>query len=237
MSNEEPKVTKILCIILCGYERHQWVTPELMEFTAHAYLNFDFATIVTKAYNFIPASSARNYAAKASMNMTPAPDWLLMIDNDMSPPLNLLDTVKNAPSDAMVIVPKFHLWDGKKTKLCWGMTKEAFDALPDGPNGRKEIKDNQYFEIDKLGTGAIFIRPELFRKIPSPWFEYKNNPETGAMESTEDIIFAKKVLDAGFKMYGYSGVVVGHQHTVNLADLDKVLQKAAEISEPECSTV
>lgn len=216
-STMEVNVPRILICILSTYERHGWPTKELSDWLANLRCNASYAWQHTFAHNFIPAAGARNTIAESFKDC--GADWLLMIDNDMSPPANLLDTIKDAPEDAGVVVPKFYLWDetNRLLKLCWGMES---NKVVDGR--QMALIEDKYYELNKCGTGAIFIRPSVFQKIPAPWFWYSYDAMQN-MTGTEDINFAKKVLEHGFKIYGYGGITVGHHHTVNLAVLAKLL--------------
>src|SRR5579872_5096898 len=135
MHSQDIKVPKILICILTTYERSGWPHPDLLDFVYSLRFNFSYATAFVKAHNFIPAAGARNFFCR-NMKDTDA-DWLLMIDNDMSPGPDLLDTIKDAPEDAMVVVPRFHLWDHNAgtTKLCWGLERDATD-LPGGEGAK-----------------------------------------------------------------------------------------------------
>jgi hypothetical protein len=205
----------MICI-LSGYERQNWPCKDLADFLINLRFNNDYAWYHSFAHNFIPAASARNKMADALKDLDA--DWILMIDNDMAPPANLLDTIKNAPADAGVVVPKFFLWDqtARSVRLCWGI-----DNLPRTPNGDIVIED-KYYELNKCGTGAIFIRPEVFRTVTPPWFFYTYDAMQG-MTATEDINFAQKVIAHGIKVYGYGGITVGHNHTVDLSVVAKML--------------
>lgn len=224
ISNEESNVPKILICVLCHYERSGWIQPGLMDFLVGLKYNMNYATHMVKAFNFIPAAAARNYFADQARLADPQPDWVLMLDNDMEPPDNLLDTIKDAPVDASIIVPKFHLWDANNltTKLCWGLDDKYAEKLSDGRMGIKLEK--KYYDLNKCGTGAIFIKPDVFKKVSSPWFEYKYD-KLGGMIGTEDISFCEKILAHGLKIYGYGGIEVKHHHTVELSLINKILYK------------
>ncbi len=221
-------IPKILICILCGYERHYWIAPQLLDFVISLKYRQDYSTHVVKAYNFIPAAGARNFFAAQVLTAVPQPDWVLMLDADMGPPDNLLDTVKDVPKDADIVVPMFHLWDGDahKTKLCWGMDDSKMKTY----NGKAGliVEKNKYYELNKCGTGAIFIKPEVFKKIQPPWFEYKFD-SLGNMTGTEDISFCEKALTAGIKIYGWGGCTVSHFHTIDIADIHKILHPEVEI--------
>ncbi len=227
MSAEDVKVPKILICILTTYERSGWPHPDLLDFVYSLRFNFSYATALVKAHNFIPAAGARNFFCR-NMRDTDA-DWLLMIDNDMSPGANLLDTIKHAPEDAMVVVPRFHLWDhdAGTTKLCWGLERDPM-VLPGGAGAKGHKIESGFHELTKCGTGAIFIRPALFSKIPAPWFWYTINDDQ-SMVATEDINFCTKVREHGYKIYGNANVEVGHHHTVNLLRLNEVLYGDGEV--------
>ena len=226
MIDKEVEIPKILICILTTYERSGWPHPDLLDFVYSLRFNFSYATAFVKAHNFIPAAGARNFFCR-NMKDSDA-DWLLMIDNDMSPPPNLLDTIKNAPADAMAVVPKFHLWDhdAGTTKLCWGLEREP-EMHPDGVKGFKLASG--FHELTKCGTGSIFIRPALLGRIPEPWFWYTYNDDQ-SLVATEDINFCLKIREHGYKVYGNAEVEVGHHHTVNLARLNGILYEENKAS-------
>lgn len=230
MLEEAPDyIPKILICILCGYERHNWISPQLLDFVVSLKYNQNYSTHVTKAYNFIPAAGARNFLASQVKKVSPRPDWVLQLDNDMGVPDNILDSIKDAPDDAAIVVPRFHLWDGdnKRTKLCWGMDDSIMKTYKDGSLGIFIEKD-KYYELTKCGTGAIFIRPDVFEKIDPPWFEYRFD-KLGNMTGTEDITFCEKVLAAGMKIYGWGGCIVSHFHTMDIASVASILHPEVEI--------
>ena len=162
-------------------------------------------------HNHIPAAAARNFVGRQMRDLPKEerPDWVVMIDNDMGVPLNLLETVLGAPEDASVVVPVMHMWDEGKmsTIVCWGMGEDVKEAI---------LQDKKFHPLTKAGTGVIFIKPEVFERIDLPYFWYPKN-ELEGIEGTEDIAFCSKVLDAGMKIYGASHVLISHFHNVNLA--------------------
>lgn len=229
----EVNVPKIMIVILTTYERHGWPTKGIADFLACLRSNPNYAWQHTFADNFIPAASARNVVANSFKEV--GADWILMLDNDMTPPMNLLDAIKDAPADAMVVVPKFYLWDEShmSLKLCWGWHPgtEPVDAA----TGYARI-EKKFYPLQKCGTGAIFIRPEVFRKVPPPWFFYTYD-EMHSMTATEDINFSLKLQDHGMKIYGNGGLTVGHHHTVNLAVLAKMLYDVKPAASPAAEEV
>jgi hypothetical protein len=180
-----------------------------------------------------------------------------MIDNDMPPPKNLFDCVTKAPADASVVVPQMQMWDESKPSvtLCWGMDEAKVPRT--GKEQRLTIEGDTWYELTKCGTGIIFIRPKVFETIEKPYFWYPLNEDQG-IEGTEDVTFTQKVtgircakcggmkaehtqfhefVDAGLKIYGYSGCIAGHYHNVNLSVLAHYMyaEKEKQVSEPAVS--
>ncbi len=212
---------KILIGLLSTYERGGWIHPDLCKFLADLSLLPGYATRVISLHNFQPAAAARNKFCQQTKDAEV--DWLMMIDNDMAPAMNLLDTVKNAPEDADVMVPVFYMWDGvnAKLKLCWGMELDNKKNYAVGNEERFKMTPGLH-ELTKCGTGAVFIRPRILHKLPYPYFTYLYNVDAG-MDGTEDIQFCNRVMAAGGKIYGNADITVGHYHSVELARLSHMI--------------
>ena len=205
---------KILFGILSTHERDGWHHPTITQFfsdLAHTG-GQDVGWNIVPIHQFIPAAAGRNvfcYQAKDTDC-----DWLCMIDNDMTLPPNLLDAVKKAPVDADVVCPTFYMWDQTKLRctLCWGTPLNAEESKMD-----RVVKAFApgYHELTKCGTGVLFIKPHVFRKMEYPYFRYTYDEHAG-MTGTEDIQFCYAAREKGFKIYGTTEVKVGHNKTVDL---------------------
>jgi hypothetical protein len=176
-------------------------------------------------HNFVPAAHARNFFGKELKNSEST--WTCMIDNDMQLPENLIDTVKDAPADADIVVPEFYMWNQNDLKLtlCWGMQ--------DCPSGIRQKLDPGFHELTKCGTGVIFIKPRVFKGMRQPYFSYKYN-EDGGMIGTEDIEFCTHARELGFKIYGNTRIKVGHIHSIELGSMwqwyEKVLANNQKVA-------
>ena len=229
------KVPKILVVVLTTYERNGWQCQDLSQWLDEIRFEQKYMVHVSRAHNFSPAAGARNFILNEikKMDREMRPDWILMIDNDMAPPRNLLSTIDNAPEDAGVVVPRFYMWDQNKQSviLCWGMDpKDAPEK-----NGAQifTVMPGKFYPLTKCGTGAIFLRPELLDDIELPFFAYTYN-DLGIMTGTEDIWFCNnKVHPTKWKIYGCSDVEVGHYHNVDLAKLARWLyaQEAKQVAQ------
>lgn len=205
------KPTKVMISVLTTYERTGWICKELAEFLVTApYMSREYMIACGFVHNFIPAASGRNHVGKKFEESQF--DWLCMIDNDMAPPANLLDTIKDAPEDAEIISPVFHLWNNVTGKLvnCWGIENEP----QRNQYGRGSV-DRGFVPLSKTGTGVIFIKRGALSKMPYPWFQYLYNEE-GGLEGTEDIFMCELAKKAGVKIYGNTEIEVGHYKSVDL---------------------
>lgn len=225
MSALTSEIKKILVCPLSTYERNGWHCKELTEWLEGLRFERHYMTSVGYAHNFSPAAAARNYLCRNVREMAVAdrPDWILMLDNDMAPPPNLLSTIDHAPDDAGVVAPRFYMWDQNKQSviLCWGMDPQ--DAPEQNGAQIFHVQPGKFYPLTKCGTGAIFIRPALLDEIEPPYFAYTHNDD-GAITGTEDIRFCvDKVAKTKWKIYGNSDVEVGHYHNVDLAKLARWL--------------
>jgi len=168
-------------------------------------------------HNFTPAASARNILCKSILEWEDPPDWLCMIDNDMDPPFDMLDTIKDCPPYAGIVVPEFSMFNQteRKLTLCWNPDIDNYEGGP-------MALDRGFHELRKCGTGAIFIRPEALKNIPYPYFTYVYN-EDGMQIGTEDIAFCEKARKVGVRIFGNNRIRVGHYKSVDLQVLSQML--------------
>ena len=214
--SEEKKINPkhIIVTPLMTYERWGWLNYELFlwlqtspieYYKKHGY---DFS--VCPAHNFCPAPAARNVAGKMFLGTNA--EWLLMVDNDMAPPDNLLDMIVNAGPDKDIIIPVMMMWDNKKGQsfLCWKPVSQY------GTKGEWDLDDAvAYQELQSGGTGAIAIRRRVLEAMPYPWFQYEYS-ENYELTTSEDVFFTGRARAAGFKVWGYTKAACGHFHTVDL---------------------
>jgi hypothetical protein len=209
-----PEPVKVVFGLLSTYERNGWHHPSITQFFADLPFKTGYGFRVIPVNNFVPAASGRNVFCKM-MKDTDA-DWICMIDNDMAIPEDLLETLKDVPADAGIVVPAFYLWDQTTAKLvlCWGLDNEPTKLTAVARFGPG------FHELSKCGTGVIFIRPSVLRTLPYPYFRYLYNEDQG-MAGTEDIQFCLRARELGVKIYGNASITVGHYHSVELSSLWK----------------
>lgn len=218
--------TKIVFCVLTTYEREGWVHPSILQFFCDMPFQKGFAYRMIPVHNFKPAAAGRNVVAQ-HLKDTDA-DWICMIDNDMQINGNLLDTLKDAPADASIIVPAFYMWTQSELKLtlCWG--------IESAPTGITKLTPG-FHPLIKAGTGVIFIKPAVFKALEYPYFRYLWNADCG-LQGTEDIQFCNAALAKGFKIYGNADVKIGHFHSVDLATMYDWAEKTYQLNQNNLDT-
>jgi len=87
--------------------------------------------------------------------------------------------------------------------------------LDDGHNIYKSIddwEDGELVEVDATGCGCIMYQMDVFRKMPKPWFQYRQNPDGTPIG--EDFGFCQDLKAAGYRIFVDTSVPAGHLATM-----------------------
>lgn len=132
---------------------------------------------------------------------------ILFLDDDVIPPTDILP--KLLAHDKAVVTGLYPMRDFPHYPV-------AFDKrFSNGYNRHLHLKDelNGLIEITNCGFGCVLVNTEVFKHIKRPWVTL------GELEADgwcDDIAFFNKVMDAGFKMYLDTSVIVDHMMTVHV---------------------
>lgn len=151
-----------------------------------------------------PVSANRNHIVRTFLGIQTNPEWLLMIDDDIVPPSNLLDMLDHGVDvvGANCRVPNLELVDGiphftTRSIACMDTgTDKGFLTL--GPEG-----DTGLQQVDVIGTGAILIHRRVLEKMDEldiPWFNFHYDKYDN-IKLSEDYDFCLKARNLGFKIY------------------------------------
>ena len=141
--------------------------------------------IATQGYHI---AENRNYmAVQAIKNKC---DFIFSFDDDMVFPPNTLEKLLSYRKD--IIGVNSHPTAGESK------TYEPIGEEKDG-----------LIECNKVGTGIILIKTEIFNKIPRPWFSFKNS-ELGNTINGEDWMFCLRAREVGFKIWVDVSLEIGH---------------------------
>lgn len=142
-------------------------------------------------------------------------DYLLMIDNDIVPPLdiiNLADFQKDVISPVCFMYQK-HL-----------IVPLILRRAKDGQYSPLDYKGHEgLVEVDAVGTGCIFISRRVLEKIRAPFLnEYDLD---GIKKIGLDLAFCRKAKAEGFKIFCHLDYVCEHWVTMDLKNIYVSLEK------------
>ena len=72
----------------------------------------------------------------------------------------------------------------------------------------KDWAPGELVEVDATGTGCLMFNMEVFRRMPAPWFKFRETPDGAPIG--EDIGFCSDLRAAGYKIYVDTGCPAGH---------------------------
>lgn len=199
----------VFVAILTMGERDGWLHPSVATFLVSLTHQNSRELALHLCTDHKPVDYARNCVVKAFL--ASSCEWLLMIDNDMMPPLNLLDMVDRAGDRMDVLVPKFYRAEpgpggGARLKLCWELL--AADAAK-----------NEWCELTCAGTGVMFVRRRVFQGMGNRgWFRFVYDAD-GKITTSEDVGFCQNARRAGFSVWGNQAFEADHFKTLPLSKL------------------
>lgn len=181
------KIGSVLVAVLTLAERDGWVAPGLAGWLAA--MKCEQATGKREVrlgfhHEFKPYDHARNALAKEFL--ASGYDWLLMLDNDMIPPPDLIEMIDRADECMDILVPRFYALNGAALKLSIhqrhlmvpvDQTAPLINlvwkylGIPDG-GVPKDIERREWFGLECAGSAAMFIRRRVFERLSEPFFRF-----------------------------------------------------------------
>jgi len=136
-------------------------------------------------------------------------DYLMMIDDDIVPPPEILDLVDFQKD---IIVPLMFTFQGKK------IIHLAMNRNKDGKQVMVDIeKKKGLIEIDSTGTGCIIISRKVLEAVKFP---FKNEYDADGIKKTGlDFNFCTKAKKLGFKVWVHLNYIASHYATIDLKDI------------------
>lgn len=165
-------------------------------------------------------ATARNKIAMRAQEL--GADYVLMVDNDVTPPR---DALLNLMEHGKQVVSGFYAHRNAHDNLYTGRTCACrlYDA-----DGRpyfnypleseytaaemREMRENgeHLVEIHGGGMGCILIETRVFDMVPYPWYDWVNYQGENRGMLSEDLFFCERCHNEGITVYVDTRVACGH---------------------------
>jgi hypothetical protein len=146
-------------------------------------------------------------------------EYLLMIDNDVVPPKDVLQMVDY---DEKVVSATVTI---KKRKIPQPVIvrkkEDEFHRLTLNEY-YEDVHDNGLVEVDAVGTGCVLIHRSVLEEMNPPWFQFIYN-EDGTLKLGEDFYFGEKCPEP---MFVSSDHVCKHYRKTDLTEFAQVVAEA-----------
>ena len=147
-------------------------------------------------------------------------DFIFFFDDDMviveGHPAKLLDILieqMKADPSIMVLAPRAYQRHPPFTPCVYRSRGDGtYDSVDESKAG--------LIDVDAIHFAATLVRPDLFRKLPKPWFEFKDGP---AGRVGEDITLSSKARSAGLRLCCDTNLQVQHLSDPTLIDEEAYL--------------
>ena len=133
-------------------------------------------------------------------------EWLMWIDDDVVPPMDAIDTLLKTGKQCISglyhykyepyspVWYRHPVWSKRKGMM-------TYEQIWNPPS-------DEVIEIASSGLGCMIVHRDVLKKIEQPAF--------ALTEKAEDHGFTRRVREAGFKIYGHSGVQCTHLTTMGV---------------------
>ena len=164
-------------------------------------------------------ATARNNIAKLSLAI--GADYVMMVDNDVTPPW---DALLNLMSHNVDVCSGFYMHRDSSTNAVSEHTSICKIHRPDGwfyfdypaesqwtvAELREKREAGEYLlQIHGGGMGCILIRTSVFQQVPYPWFKWIDYGE-GINQLSEDLFFCESCRNEEIPIYADTRVACGH---------------------------
>jgi len=158
-------------------------------------------------------ATARNNIAQKAINL--GADYVLMIDNDVTPPkqalLWLLEEVKDVQLGYYAHRNADNLYTGRVSVCKLGPFNYPLESEFTGA----EMTDMKEKGVKKVrihggGMGCALIKTDIFRALPYPWYDWVNYTDKNRSMLSEDLYFCEHCRKHNIPIFTDVRVGCGH---------------------------
>ena len=224
------RTTTSVCVaILTGAERNSWIHPNLLMTCLRMPIwqqETGSQLFITTVHGKTPVDSARNVAVQEMLKAKA--EWLLQIDNDVAPPMNVLAILENIGNRKIVGLPCPIEFDGGPSFISTG--KFALNIATKRGEDLHELHlrtASGWTEMDNVGSGCMLVHRDVFESLKEPWFECSRK---SGYTYGEDFGFCDKARAAGFSVWTHGGFPCRHYKTVDLGECLRATTQAIQLA-------
>jgi len=126
-------------------------------------------------------------------------DYLLFLDSDMVPTPDMIQRLLSHKKEVVGALAFSRSYPHDPITMRLWNDKEYYRSIPNG----------ELMDVDATGGACLLIDMKVFKKIEYPWFDFSVYQGEKTAYS-EDVIFCRKLKNAGFKIFIDTGLSVGH---------------------------
>lgn len=160
-------------------------------------------------------------------------DILWFLDSDVVPPTHILDLVVHHQDKWSLAGAPYPIWSTIPGTAEMSINFTVYNKISDepavegAPRGihMAECPEEGTGFVDGLATGCLFIKRDVFEKLEKPYFEFKYDKESRRIVEGEDLGFALKCHDLGYKFFVDYAMVCKHMKKVCLLDMQNYSTK------------
>ena len=152
-------------------------------------------------------------------------EWLLMIDSDVVPPLDILEMIYHKKKIVSAVV--MGMQNGVPHPLIMKRRKSGLYSMVNLGEYKDNIRPDGLIEVDGIGCGCLLIHKSVLRKMKPPWFRFEYD-KWGNIAYSEDYAFSKKAKKLGYKIYVDTYQIAEHYKKVGLVALNHILYQATQ---------
>jgi GT2 family glycosyltransferase len=179
------------------------------------------------SFNYLqPVDANRNKMVKDFLENEDN-EWMLMVDNDVVPPGDILKMVDHGKKvvSGVVTIKK----DGVPHPVITRKTDEGKFRRISLQEYQDEVDEEGLIEVDGAGTGCLLVHRSIFEEMSPPWFKFMYN-EDGTLKLGEDFYFSQRLEEMGQPTYVSSEFVCSHYRKTDLTEFAQIVAEAENVN-------
>lgn len=189
-------------------------------------VSFDWATMLASLHlpdHIISSKSTASIDLAREKSIENAmqhdPEWILMLDSDIIPPIDVFEKLSRHDLDCVSAVYMARKDDPHPAAWVLDHNNCLSPVI--------RMDDNKIANVDAVGMGCMLVNSRVFRDIERPWFRWTQGFDShpwdmrnveGPVGISEDFYFCHKIREAGYNIYLDTDVFCIHEDDCIITD-------------------